>query len=108
MKPYDKHKTAEQDILLAMDKETCVLYGESTRALEKNIDVDSKEKIELLAPSAVMELQFMLGCGIGWSTSGDDNDTAAGPAISQVLSNGSQDDDGDGENSISHRRHHQR
>ena len=97
-KAYDKQKTAEQDILLAMDEGTCDLYGESSRAFEKNIDVASKENIELLASLAVMELQFMLGCGIGWSTGGDDNDTAAGPAISQVLSNGSQDDDRGGDN----------
>ena len=104
---YESKKTWQaqtrhaKEIELAMDKELCRLYGESSRDFQKNIEVSTKSNIELLSTLAVMELQFMHGCGIGWKQSGVDGGTAAGAGSSQVLTSGSHDDgsvDGDGGN----------
>lgn len=103
---YETKKTIQAQtrhakvIELAMDKELCRLYGESSREFEKNIEVSTKSNIELLCTLAVMELQFMHGCGVGWKQSGVHGGTAAGAGSPQVLTSGSHDDasDGDGVN----------
>jgi hypothetical protein len=43
-----------------MDKQLCKLYSESSRKFAQNTDVNTEQKIELLANLAVMELQFTI------------------------------------------------
>ena len=63
-------KPVKQDILLAMDEALCEQYGEMSKEALINIDKSDEANIELLAALAVMELQFMRGCGIAWGASG--------------------------------------
>ena len=89
---------AKQDILLAMDKDLCELYRDMSQEALINIDKSAEDNIQHLATLAVMELQFMHGCGIEWGASGGGGQTA-----SQTLDDGMEgdDDDGGGEGDIS-------
>ncbi len=72
-----------------MDKQLCKLYRESSRNFAQNIDVTTKQNIELLANLAVMELQFMHCCALNSrerASSGEEAD-------SQILPAGDNDDD---------------
>ena len=83
-----------------MDELECRAYGECSRAFAKDIDDSSEKNINALAALAVMELRFMHGCTVDWSRRDGEGGTAAGAASSssQVLTSGSQHDDGEGSN----------
>jgi hypothetical protein len=89
----DQPKPVKQDILLAMDKALCQQYGKMSKEALENIDKSAEENIQHLAALAIIELQFMRGCGIGWGTSG-----GGGKEASQTLADGDSGDDDDGEN----------
>ena len=83
---------AKQDILLAMDKDLCELYRDMSQEALINIDKSAEDNIQHLATLAIMELQFMRGCGIGWGASG-----GGGQEASQTLHDGMEGDDDDGD-----------
>ena len=82
-KTYQSQKKAAQDIMLAMDEDLCKQYGDMSRDVLENIDMTTEANLQTLAALAVMELQFMLGCGIGWRTSGGGGDGGAERSRSQ-------------------------
>ena len=86
-------KAAKQDILLAMDKDLCELYRDMSQEALINIDKSAEDNIQHLATLAIMELQFMRGCGIEWGASG-----GGGQEVSQTLQDGNAGDDDDGDN----------
>ncbi len=83
----------KQDILLAMDKALCKQYGKMSKEALEKIDKSAEANIEHLAALAVIELQFMRGCGIGWGASG-----GGGQEASQTLKDITEGVDDDGEN----------
>ncbi len=49
-----------------MDKDLCKQYEKMSKEALESIDKSAEANIDHLAALAVMELQFMRGCGIGW------------------------------------------
>lgn len=99
-KDFDKNKhflaqpkPVKQDIPLAMDEALCTQYGKMSKEALENIDKSAEANLEHLAALAVIELQFMRGCEIGWGASG-----GGGQEASQTLKDGKEGDDDDGEN----------
>ena len=98
-KDFDKTKhyfsqppqnVVKQDILLAMDTDLCEQYMNMSKEALENIDKSAEANIQHLAALAVIELQFMHGCGIGWGPSG-----GGGQQASQTLNDGEKGDDDD-------------
>ena len=87
---YFSQTTENQEIPLAMDRALRKQYKKMSKEALENIDKSEEANIEHLVSLAVIELQFMHGCGIGWGPSG-----GGGQQASQTLNDGEKGDDDD-------------
>ena len=100
---YFSQTTENQEIPLAMDRALRKQYKKMSKEALENIDKSEEANIEHLVSLAVIELQFMHGCGVDWRASGggglhdgndgDDDDSDDSDKSSGSEKGGSGEDD---------------
>ena len=100
---YFSQTTENQEIPLAMDRALRKQYKKMSKEALENIDKSEEANIQHLAALAIIELQFMHGCGVDWRASGggglhdgndgDDDDSDDSDKSSGSEKGGSGEDD---------------